>query len=90
MLRLGLANEVLPHDQLLPYAAKKAACLIPPQGAGLAVRMTKQIIHKPLIDAVTRALDNENEALNRAVATHDFVEGISARKERRKPVFKGK
>ena len=89
MLRLGLVNEVLPHDELLGYAAEKAASLIPPRGAGLAVRMTKRAIHEPLIDAITRALDNENEALNKAVATHDFIEGISARKERRKPVFKG-
>lgn len=90
MHRLGLVNEVVPHDELLPYAVEKASSLIPPRGAGLAVRMTKQIIHKPLIDAVTRALDNENEALNRAVTTHDFIEGISARKEKRKPMFEGK
>ena len=87
---LGLINKVLPHDELLPYAMQMAAKLIPPQGAGLAVSLTKQAMHKPLIEAVTNALDNENEALNKTFSTTDFFEAIAARKEKREPVFKGK
>ncbi len=87
---LGLVNQVLPHDELLPHARQMAARLIPPQGAGLAVSLTKQTMHKPLIEAVTRALDNENEALNKAFSTTDFFEAVGARKEKRAPVFKGK
>jgi hypothetical protein len=67
-----------------------AAKLVPPQGAGLAISLTKEAMHKPLIEAVTRALDNENEALNKAFGTSDFFEAIGARKEKRAPVFKGK
>ena len=90
LYELGLVNKVLPHDELLPYAMQMAAKLIPPQGAGLAVSLTKQAMHKPLIEAVTNALDNENEALNKTFSTTDFFEAIAARKEKRKPVFKGK
>lgn len=90
LFELGLVNKVLPHDELLPYATETTAKLIPPQGAGLAVNLTKQAMHKPLIEAVTHALDNENEALNKTFSTTDFFEAVAARKEKRAPVFKGK
>ena len=87
---MGLVNKVLPHDELIPYAKKMALKLIPPQGAGLATRLAKQAFHKPLIEAVTKALDIENEGLNKAIASADFWEALAARKEKREPVFKGK
>ena len=90
LYELGLVNRVLKHDELLPYAKEMAMRLIPPKGAGLAVRLTKQALHKPLIEAVTRALDMENEGLLKTMTTADFVEGTTARKEKRDPVFKGK
>ena len=87
---MGLVNKVLPHDELIPYAKKMASKLIPPQGAGLATRLAKQAFHKPLIEAVTKALDIENEGLNKTIASADFWEALAARKEKREPVFKGK
>ena len=87
---MGLVNQVLPHDELLPYAKQMALQLIPPLGAGLAARLAKQAMHKPLIEAVTRALDIENEGLNQTIASADFWEALAARKEKREPVFKGK
>ncbi len=87
---MGLVNKVLPHDELIPYAKKMALKLIPPQGAGLATRLAKQAFHKPLIEAVTKALDIENEGLNKTIASADFWEALAARKEKRDPVFKGK
>jgi len=89
MLDLGIVNRVLPHDQLIPYARDTALRLVPPKGAWRAVRMTKEILHKPLIEAVTRALDLENEALNETFGSGDFFEAINARIEKRQPVFKG-
>jgi len=86
---MGLVNKVLPHDELIPYAQKMALKLIPPQGAGLATRLVKQAFHKPLIEAVTKALDIENEGLNKTIASADFWEALAARKEKREPVFKG-
>lgn len=86
---LGLINKVLPHDQLMPYARERALKLIPPQGAEYAIRLAKRAIHKPLLDAVTTALDMENKGLNEAFTTADFMEALKARKEKRVPVFKG-
>jgi len=64
--------------------------LVPPLGAPLAVQWTKQILHKPLIESLTRALDRENEMLNKAFGTEDFFEALTARLSKREPVFKGK
>jgi 2-(1,2-epoxy-1,2-dihydrophenyl)acetyl-CoA isomerase len=86
---MGLVNQVLPHDELLPHAKQMALKLIPPLGAGLATRLAKQAMHKPLIEAVTKALDIENEGLNQTIASADFWEALAARKEKREPVFKG-
>lgn len=86
---LGLVNKVLPHDQLLPYARERALKLIPPQAAGYAVRMAKRALHRPLFEAVTTALDMENKGLNEAFTTSDFAEALTARVEKRAPVFKG-
>jgi enoyl-CoA hydratase/carnithine racemase len=87
---LGLANSVVPHDELLAYAREKALQIIPPRGAGMAIREMKRIMHQPHIEAVSQALDLENEALNKLMASEDFVEGITARIERRAAEFKGK
>ena len=89
-VELGIANKVLPHNELLPYALEKARALIPPQGPSLCIREMKRIMHLPHMDALGRALDLENEALTKLMGTEDFVEGMMARVERRSPVFKGK
>ena len=88
-LEWGWVNEVLPHDELLPYAREMARRLIPPEGPGLAVRLAKRAFHKPYIDAITKALDVENEGLNQGITTYDFGESLRARKEKRSPVFRG-
>lgn len=90
LFELGLVNKVLPHDDLLPHARQIAASLIPPQGASMAVSLTKRVMHEALIEEVTRALDRENEALNKTFSSTDFFEAIGARKEKRAPIFKGK
>ncbi len=88
-LELGLINEVVPHEDLLFTAREAALKLIPPQGAGLAVRMTKRALHKPLLDNFSKTLDLENEGLNKAMTTEDFMECLAAKGQKRTPVFKG-
>jgi 2-(1,2-epoxy-1,2-dihydrophenyl)acetyl-CoA isomerase len=88
-LEWGWINGVVPHDELLPLAKETARKLVPPEGPGLAVKLAKRAFHKPYVDAVTKALDVENQGLNQAVMTYDFGESLQARKEKRPPVFRG-
>jgi len=46
LLEMGIVNRVLPHGELISYARETALKLIPPRGAWMAVRMTKEILHK--------------------------------------------
>lgn len=89
LYELGLVNKVLPHEELLPYTREQVSKLVPPKGAGRAVRMSKELLHKPMIDAVTQALDLENISLNKAFSSADFMEALTARLEKREPSFKG-
>ena len=88
-LEWGWVNEVVPHDELIPRAQEIARKLIAPEGPGLAVKLTKRAFHQPYIDAVTKALAVENQGLAQTMKSHDFGEGMKARKEKRPPVFKG-
>lgn len=88
-VELGIANKVLPHDELLAYSRERALQLIPPQGPGMAIREMKRAMHQPHLESFSEALDRENEALGKLMATSDFREGLTARVERRPPVFKG-
>jgi enoyl-CoA hydratase/carnithine racemase len=90
LFELGLVNKVVPHDQLIPYGREMALKLIPPAGAWMAIRMAKRALHKPLLEAVTQALDRENEGLRQAFGTDDFREALKARAEKRPPSFQGR
>lgn len=90
VLDLGIANALLPHDELLAYTRERTLQLIPPRGAGAAIRAMKRIVHAQKVDDITRALDLENEVLNELTKSEDFLEGLTARVERRDPVFKGR
>ena len=88
LLELGLINKILPHSELLAYSRAIAVRLVPPKGSSLAVGLAKQAIHRPLVEAVSRALDEENKGLNKAFASPDFWEALAARGEKRAPEFK--
>lgn len=87
--QLQLANKVLPHDGLMAYTRERALALVPPHGAGLAIREMKKLLHQPHVAAISNALDRENAALQKLFGSSDFGEGVAARIERRQPVFKG-
>ncbi|MHA1893885.1 MAG: enoyl-CoA hydratase/isomerase family protein [Candidatus Helarchaeota archaeon] len=87
---LGLANKVVPHDELLSFCKEQMLKLIPPKGAGLGIKLMKRAIHRPLIENLKTALDHENKGLRKATSSHDFNESMKARKEKREPVYKGK
>ena len=86
---LGIGNKILAHDELLPYTREQALKLIPPKGAGASIRAMKRIVHAPLLEDISAALDRENEVLNELMQSADFAEGLTARIEKREPVFTG-
>ena len=90
LLDLGIANAVVPHDELLSFTREKALQLIPPRGAGASIRAMKRIVHQQRLAEVTIALDLENEVLNELMKSEDFAEGLMARIEKRTPLFKGR
>ena len=89
LFEMGVVNKVLPHDQLMPHAREMALKLIPPNGAGYAVRLIKHTLHQPLFEEVRAALARENKGLNETFTTSDFKEALAARQEKRAPVFRG-
>jgi len=84
----GLANRVLPAEQLLPEALAMAAGIA--ANAPLAVRQAKQAVRRGLGLGLADALAFEIEAYNRLVGTEDRREGIAAFNEKRKPRFEGR
>lgn len=90
LVEKGFANAVVPHDELMDFTRERARQLIPPHGAALSIREMKRIMHEPHLEALARALDLENEALRKLTQSEDFVEGLTARAQRREPQFKGR
>jgi len=87
---LNIANAVLPHDDLMGHVFEQARQLIPPGGANYAIQQMKQVFHKPYKYAVEQALDLENGRLNNCWSSADFAEALTARFEKRAPVYTGK
>jgi len=90
LLKLGLANAVVPHGELMAFTHDKALQLVPPRGAGASIRAMKRVVHAQKVDELTQALDLENEVLNELMKSEDFAEGLMARIEKREAVFKGR
>lgn len=86
--RLGLVNEVVPSDEVLPTARRWAEAIL--RNAPLAVRATKESamrgLDMPLIDAITHPFLQQRLS----VVSQDRIEGPLAFAEKRAPKWQGR
>ena len=86
--RVGLVNEVVMEDQLIPRARELASQLI--ENSPSSVRLTKKLINGFISDSLDRQVEQaifENAGIRQ---TADFREGINSFLEKRKPRWSGK
>jgi 2-(1,2-epoxy-1,2-dihydrophenyl)acetyl-CoA isomerase len=84
---LGLALEVVPHEDLLARVNERAQLLasMPTRALG----MTKRAVYRSLTVDYADALDYEAQLQQAASGTKDYVEGVTAFLEKRAPEFVG-
>jgi len=88
MARLNLVNNVVSIDEL--EATVQALALRLSQLPGKALAAMKESLNVHAFAGLSAALDTEVEQQTVMAKTDDFIEGVSAFVEKRKPVYQGK
>lgn len=83
---LGIANRVVPADQLLPDARKLAAEIA--AGPATALAMTKTLLNKSSNTTLEQMLEYESYAQTLAYSTAEYKEAVMAFREKRAPKFR--
>ena len=86
--RIGLVNQLVPYDQLIPAGEKMAATFL--KGAPLASRYIKEAIYKGSEMTLEQGLRLESDLQSMVMQTEDAKEGPRAFVEKRPPVWKGR
>ncbi len=86
--QLGLANAVVPADQLDEVVAGVAARIV--AGPPMALSMTKRMLDHAAGSSLAQALETEAIAQNVNLGTSDLTEALTAFAEKRPPVFHGR
>src|SRR2546429_578075 len=86
--RLGLVNQILPPDQVMPCAREIARVLM--ENSPVSLRATKKLLAGYTRDALERQVSEAIQENAWIRTTEDFREGIAAFLEKRKPVWGGK
>jgi 2-(1,2-epoxy-1,2-dihydrophenyl)acetyl-CoA isomerase len=86
--RIGLVNRVYPDDELMRETLAFAARIA--QGAPLAVQLIKRVVRFGLGKDLAAGLELAAANMPVVRSSEDHLEALSAFKERRQPVFKGK
>ncbi len=88
LLSLGLVNQVVPADELLPTAEKLAVQLA--RGPALALMLQKRVLRNAVSTSFEQNRDYEAVSQIFASQSDDCLEGLTAALERRRPCFQGK
>jgi enoyl-CoA hydratase/carnithine racemase len=86
--RTGVVNRVVPHDELMNCVLELAR-RIADNSPGV-IRLAKESIYRSITSDLEEALARENEVQSECFHSEDFLEGINAFLEKRKPVFRGR
>ena len=85
--RIGLANKVVPDDQLMTATLEMAGKLA--SGPVFAMGLLKQLIHQGYQQDLSQHLPLASRAQALTRTTYDHKEGVQAFLEKRKPEFRG-
>lgn len=88
LYELGVINQIVPEENLKETVAQLAESLA--NGPGKAFGMMKKLIDHSFTATLDEMLEQERITQTMMVTTQDHLEGITAFKEKRKPLFKGK
>jgi enoyl-CoA hydratase len=86
--RIGLVNQLVTYDQLIPAGKRVAASFV--KGAPLALRYIKEAIYKGSELSLEQGLRLESDLAGMVLNTEDAKEGPKAFVEKRPPAWKGK
>jgi len=86
--RIGLVNRVVPHAELMPTVLELATTVA--KSAPRVVRLAKESIYRSLSSDMESAFAREGEVQMECFYSDDFLEGLTAFKEKRKPRFNGR
>ena len=87
-LKIGLANRVVPADQVLAEAKSLARRLA--TGPGLAIGMTKKMVWQEWAMDLDAAIEQEAQAQALLLRASDHREFFDAWNDKRQPAFKGR
>ena len=87
-LRIGLADMVVPHAELMARTLQLANRLA--RGPSITIELTKQAVYHAMGVSLETHAEYEENLLNKVHHTEDVKEGRLAFREKRQPVFKGR